>query len=90
MSKKHFVKGLSDTLELPKDVLCGAVMIKGIGNREFYISNFKGILVCTEKEINIRTKQGNLKISGRKLLIEYFTEDEIKVCGEVRCIEFIM
>lgn len=70
-------------LQLPKDMMLGAVILSAVGRNELYIENYQGIIIYTDKLIKLQTKGCRVVIEGQKLAIEYYTADEMKVVGMV-------
>ena len=56
--------------------------------REVLIENYKGILEYTGEYIKIQTKNAKLTVYGKKLSIEYYTNEDMKVVGFVKSIEY--
>ena len=77
-----------DSLKLPKDLLLGASIVTLTGNHEAWIENYKGIIEYSDTIIRIRTKSGQIRISGKKLQVDLYTNDEIKLNGTIDSIEF--
>lgn len=73
---------------IPKDVCAGDVKIAITGNRELYIENYRGILEYTDQCMVLQTKNGFLKIAGKKLQIAFYTNEDMKITGILNCIEF--
>lgn len=73
---------------IPKDVCAGDVKIAITGNRELYIENYRGILEYTDQCMVLQTKNGFLKIAGKKLQIAFYTNEDMKITGFLNCIEF--
>lgn len=80
---------LIESLELPKDLCLGLPNISLIGNREFYISNHRGILTYTDSEIIILIKNAKIQIIGRELVLSVFTKEEISITGNIHTIGFL-
>lgn len=86
---KHKLKaGLTESLDLPKDLMFGAVIVTATGNREIYVENYKGILEYSDEKIKLQTKTCYLTISGRNLVISYYTNDEMKIVGFIQGIRY--
>lgn len=79
---------VSDAVNIPKDVILGVPLFRLIGREEFYIENYRGILEYTDTLIRIQTKIGQVQLSGCKLEIVYYTNDEMKVVGRIDKLEF--
>lgn len=88
MAKKHFKNMVSDATGIPKDVLLGVPIIRMIGQEEFYLENYRGILEYTETMIRVQTKIGQIHLFGKNLEITYYTNDEMKVVGRIDLLEY--
>lgn len=88
MSKQHLKHRVSDAVNIPKDVILGVPLFRLVGREEFYIENYRGILEYTDSLIRIQTKIGQVHLSGHKLEILYYSNDEMKVIGSIDKLEF--
>ena len=78
------VKGqLSDALNLPKDLTLGAVILTITGKHEAYVENYMSLIEYTENQIRIQTRTCKLEIHGKQLEIVYYTNEEMKITGEL-------
>ncbi len=75
-----------ESLELPKDILYGAVILTATGRSEVLIENYRGIIEYTCEKIRLQTKTCQVEVRGKRLLIEYYTNDEMKVTGMIQAI----
>lgn len=80
---------MSEISGMPKDVALGAPILTATGQTELMIENYRGILEYTELMVRVQTKAGQIKITGKRLQIEYYTNDEMKITGRIRQIEYI-
>lgn len=80
---------VSDASGIPKDVVLGAPILTMTGQTELLIENYRGILEYTDLLVRIQTKAGQIRITGKRLQIEYYTNDEMKITGKVTAIEYI-
>lgn len=74
---------------LPQDVILGVPLLTMTGFAEMCVENYRGILEYTEALIRIQTKIGQIRITGKGLLISYYTNDEMKITGKISSIEYI-
>lgn len=79
---------LMESLKLPKDMTMGAFLLSMTGNREAFIENYRGILEYTENCILLQTKNGQVRFLGIGLVIEYYTNEDMKICGEISQVIF--
>lgn len=70
-------------LQLPKDMMFGAVILSAVGRNELYIENYQGIIIYTDKLVKLQTKGCRVVIEGQRLVIEYYTIDEMKIVGTI-------
>lgn len=78
-----------DTLELPKDIFWGLPLLSMEGNRSLCITNHRGIVRYSREKIVIATRNGNIEIAGRELLIPKFTKDIIEIRGYLEGVTFL-
>jgi len=81
-------KQVVTALELAPDLDGGETKISLTGSGEAVIENYKGILEYTGEYIKIQTKNAKLTVYGKKLSIEYYTNEDMKVVGFVKSIEY--
>ena len=77
-----------ETLELPKDLVYGAILITATGRRELLVENYRGILEYTTECIRLQAKDCRVAISGKSLNIQYYTNEEMKISGIINCIQY--
>jgi len=83
-----FKNRIADASEFPKDVFLGQPILTVLGRMEINIENYRGITEYTDALIRIRTKTGQIRITGRALQIEYYTNDDMKVTGRIDSIDY--
>ena len=81
-------RDFTDSLQLPKDVIYRDSLISLTGERELYLENHKNLLSYTTEEIKVRLYHGSLCITGKKLTISYYTNEELKITGKISSIAF--
>ena len=69
-------------------MVMGASVITITGRNEICIENYRGILEYTDLLIRVQTKSGQIRLSGKNLQIEYYTNDEMKITGRIVQLEF--
>ena len=80
---------LVESLKLPKDMMMGAFMLSMTGNREAFIENYRGILEYTDACILLQTKNGQVRFEGTGLVIEYYTNEDMKIGGYIERVIFV-
>lgn len=79
---------MADAVNMPKDVVLGVPIVTITGQVELCIENYRGIIEYTDVLIRIKTKIGQIKVIGKHLQIEYYTNDEMKVTGRILSVEY--
>lgn len=88
-TKEHLLKHrFTDASELPKDVVLGQPVLTVLGHMELNIENYRGIIEYTDILIRIQTRSGQIRIKGKNLCIEYYTNDDMKITGRIQSIEY--
>lgn len=85
----NFTIQMTEKLELPKDVMLGAVLLHLTGQSLVEIENFKGLISFSPEQIIITIKNGKLEINGESLDIRYYASDELKISGKICNINYI-
>ena len=80
---------ISELSELPKDVVLGIPMLTMIGQMELIIENYRGIIEYTDILVRIHTKDGQIKVVGNSLKVDYYTNDEMKITGCIVSVEYV-
>lgn len=83
--RDHLTSGLKDSVvrafALPADLAYGSVLLSVTGQNELLIENYRGILEYKEEHVRIQAKGCRILIVGKRLQIEYYTNDEMKIKG---------
>lgn len=77
-------RNVTDTLDIPKEVVLGLPKISIIGDEEVLIENHKGILSFKENSLVIKSQIGDITIKGKNLEMSYITDNTIIVKGVIR------
>lgn len=73
---------------MPKDVVLGAAVVTLLGDSEVCIESYRGIIEYTECLIRVQAKGKQIRLHGKHLQIEYYTNDEMKITGTICSLEF--
>lgn len=83
-----FLEILSESMSLPPDVLTGAPIVTMHGRNAIFIENHKKIAEYSENQIIVQTGMCQVLVEGKRLKIDYFTKDEMKISGIVRQVSY--
>ena len=59
------------------------------GNHELWVENYKGIIEYTTESIIRAGKTGQIAICGCGLVIDYYTNEDMKIIGNIQCIRYL-
>lgn len=78
-----------DIFGIPAEAVSGIPAVRLLGNELTEIINHKGLRRCTEEEICILTKIGDISVKGCELVIKEINSDGIRIEGKVNCICYV-
>ncbi|MCI9488960.1 MAG: sporulation protein YqfC [Dorea sp.] len=79
---------IAEASGLPKDVVMGQPVVTVLGRMELNIENYRGIIEYTDALIRVQTKAGQIRITGKNLSVDYYTNDDMKLTGRIEAIEY--
>lgn len=88
MGREEIRQKLASAAGMPKDVVMGVPVVTALGNFEVCVENYRGITEYTDTLVRVQTKGGQIRLTGKGLQVEYYTNDEMKITGELHMIEF--
>ena len=68
--------------------MLGATIVNIEEDKILYIENYKGIITYTDKTIVVLGKKNKIQIEGKKLQIEYYTNIDMKIQGNISCVKY--
>lgn len=74
---------LMHTFDLPPEVILNLPVIMMVGGKSLILENHKGILEYSRERIRIRLVKGEITLTGRNLVIQSISDEEIQIRGEV-------
>lgn len=89
MERGQIGERLASAASMPKDVVMKAAVVTVLGDFEVCIENYRGITEYTDCLVRVQTKGGQIRLTGEKLQVEYYTNDEMKITGKILTLEFI-
>ncbi len=82
-AKESIKSNIVESLELPKDIMYGAVIVSAMGRSQVLVENYRGIIEYTKEKIRLQAKGCQVAILGKQLMVEYYTDMEMKVTGQI-------
>ena len=79
---------IAEASGLPKDVVMGQPVVTVLGRMELNIENYRGIIEYTDTLIRVQTKAGQIRITGKNLSVDYYTNDDMKLTRRIEAIEY--
>ena len=78
-----------NSLQLPKDVCMGVLRVTLTGNCEVWIENYRGILEYTGERILLQAKTCQVCLEGSRLSIDYYTNEDMKISGNISTLRYL-
>lgn len=78
----------ADGLKMPRDVVLGEILISFVGRTSVTIENYRGILIYDDSTVKLQGKRCKLIIKGKRLHIDYYNSEEMKITGYIQSMEF--
>lgn len=85
----QWVARLSGVMEIPPEVALDIPKTTWVGRSQLQVSNHKGIVEYTPRCVRIRTRVGQLVVTGSRLKIESIFAGELIIDGEIVGVEFL-
>lgn len=83
---RHLAMGV---LDLPQDVVLEVPRITMIGYSQMYIENHRGVLHFSEQELRLLLTNGQMIVSGEKLVIRAILPEEVLLEGKIHSLKFV-
>lgn len=87
--KNKIKSKISESLELPKEIILNIPYIKILGNDELQIENHKGIVEYSSDIVRLKSSIGIIKIEGNNFLIKEINPEIVVLTGKIKNLEFI-
>lgn len=86
---RRFLQSLSGSLEMPREVLLDVPRATLIGSMQVQVENHKGVLQFSPTCVRIRTRDGEMVVTGSRLKIGSIFKDEVVVEGRIDRIDLV-
>lgn len=87
--KKRLRDRISDSLEIPREILTNVQKIIITGNGMVRIESIQGIEEYSSEKISVKVKDGICSVSGENLNIDEITDEFVLLKGRVKTVEFM-
>jgi sporulation protein YqfC len=88
-SKNKLRSKITESLDLPKEVILDVPNIRIKGDSEVFIENHKGIIEYTKDILRLNSALGIIKINGDNLQIKEINQEDMLILGNIFIIEII-
>ena len=88
MKRQEWKEKAAEMSGVPKDVAMGIPILTITVTNDLCVENYRGMTESTDQIIRLQSKSGQIKITGKKLEVIYYTNDEMKIHGHIRTIEY--
>lgn len=80
---------VAEISEFPRDAVLGIPLLTVLGQSEFTLENHTGIIEYTDTLLRIQVKGGQIRVTGERLQVVYYANDEMKVTGCIHAVEYL-
>ncbi|WP_050615817.1 sporulation protein YqfC [Bacillus testis] len=87
--KQKLKQLVTNTIDLPKDVMMDLPRITMVGQLHIYIENHRGLLAFSDEEIRLLLQQGQLSIKGNQFVIKAILPEEIMLEGIIHSVTYL-
>jgi sporulation protein YqfC len=81
--KNRHLQRIAGFFEFPEDIILDLPRITMLGNKQLLVENHKGIMEYTPSLVRVKLKQGELKVTGQRLVLESLQAEQLLVAGIV-------
>lgn len=81
-------KAVVSALNLPEDVFLGEMLLSFTGSNSAVVENYRSIIFFSDTILKLQGKNTKLTITGKRLSIEYYDKEQLKVSGQIKSAEF--
>ena len=87
--KPTLMERAAAAMNLPGDIAAGLPRIEIIGNRQFILSNHKGLLEYGDARVDINGGRVVVRVVGQDLVIKMMSAGELMIEGQLLGVEFL-
>lgn len=87
--RQQLARWITNTAQLPQDVMMDLPRITMVGQLHIYIENHRGLLTFRDNELRLLLKQGQLLIKGESFVIKTILPEEILLEGKINEVLFL-
>ena len=80
---------MAELFDLPADLVAGLSHLEILGDRQLFLEGHGGILSYGTEQIDVSIGALTLRVRGTGLTLRSMTEDELRIQGTIRGIEFL-
>lgn len=88
-TKNNLRRALSETLDLPEEVILDVPNIRINGDTDVFIENHKGIIEYSQEMLRLSSVLGIIRINGNDIKIKEINQESILITGSIISIEII-
>lgn len=89
MPKFHWMRQMADHAELTDEVLPGQPVVELLGEGRVLIEGHRGVSAYSDREIDIKTHLGVVRISGCNLKLTKMSAFRLVISGSISCVNLI-
>lgn len=80
---------LAELFDLPADIIAGLPRLEMVGGRQLYLERHTGLLSYSDRQIDVNTAAGVLRVRGQRLTLMAMTAEELRIGGRIDAVEWV-
>lgn len=88
-NKRQILTDAAEFFDLPADLVAGLPHVEVLGDRQFYMERYQGILSYSGEEIDINAGGLIVRVYGQGLELTSMTGEALRVRGTIRRVEWV-
>ena len=80
-------KELFEALFIPRDAVYKEYNLTTVGNGQLFVEGVEAVKELGPALIKLRVKKGFIVVTGERMYVEYYGDNEIMICGQLKAIQ---
>lgn len=89
MTKQKRWQRVGAMLDIPSDITADVARVTILGKTELSVENHGGIIEYSGELLRLRINGGELRISGRELMLTLIAVEEVRVKGHITAVQYV-
>lgn len=78
---------LFEAMFIPRDAVCKEYNLTTVGNGQLFVEGVEAVKELSEEILKLRVKNGFIVVTGERMRVEYYGDNEIMIRGQLKAIQ---